>query len=106
MEKEEANFEVFNVGTGRKLTILDIANILIEKLGRDNLKPKVVSEYREGDIRHCYADISKIKEKLGYEPKIKFEEGITEFINWAEKQKIVDYFEKSKKELEERGLTI
>ncbi len=106
MEKEEANFEVFNVGTGRKLTILDVANNLIKKLGRDELKSEIVNKYREGDIRYCYADISKIKEKLGYKSKVKFEEGIAEFINWAGKQKIVDYFEKSKKELEERGLTI
>jgi len=105
MEKEEANFEVFNVGTGRKLTILDIANILIKKLGKDELHPEIVNKYREGDIRHCYADISKIKEKLGYKPEVKFEEGISKLIDWADKQKAVDRFEKSKKELEEKRLT-
>jgi len=106
MEKEEANFEVFNVGMGRKLTILDMANILIKKLGAGELVPEVVNKYREGDIRHCYADISKIKEKLGYEPRVKYEDGILDLINWVKTKEPVDRFEESHRELERKGLTL
>jgi len=106
MEKEEANFEVFNVGMGRKLTILDMANILIKKLGKDELHPEIVSKYREGDIRHCYADISKIKEKLGYKPEVKFEDGILDLIDWVKKEEAIDRFEESRRQLERKGLTL
>ena len=106
VEKEEANFEVFNVGMGRKLTILDMANILIKKLGAGELVSEVVNKYREGDIRHCYADISKIKEKLGYEPRVKYEDGILDLINWVKTKKPVDRFEESHRELERKGLTL
>jgi len=106
MEKEEANFEVFNVGTGRKLSVLDIANILIKKLGKDELHPEIVSKYREGDIRHCYADISKIKKKLGYEPKVEFEDGILDLVGWAKEEEALDRFEESHRELETKGLTL
>lgn len=106
MEKEEANFEVFNVGMGRKLTILDMANILIKKLGADELAPELVNKCREGDIRHCYADITKIRQKLGYEPRVKFEDGILDLIDWVKKKEAVDRFEESQRELERKGLTL
>jgi len=106
MEKEEANFEVFNVGTGRKLSVLDIANILIKKLAKDELRPEIVSKYREGDIRHCYADISKIKEKLRYEPGVEYEDGILDLVDWVKEEEAVDRFEESQRELERKGLTL
>ena len=106
MGKKEANFEVFNVGMGRKLTILDMANILIRRLGADELAPELVNKYREGDIRHCYADVSKIKEKLGYEPKVRFEDGILDLIDWVKEEEAVDRFEESRNQLERKGLTL
>lgn len=105
MEKKEADYEVFNVGTGRKLTVLALANILIKRLNF-NGKPLVANKFSAGDIRHCYADISKIKEKLGFEPKLKFEEGVKDLIRWVKAQKSEDFFEKAKKELEDRHLTM
>ena len=50
----------------------------LRKLGPPGLKPEVTYRYRKGDIRHCFADISKIS-ALGYEPRVKFEDGIR---NW------------------------
>ena len=103
LEKKEANYEVFNVGTGRQLTVLDMANILIKKLGFKN-KPKIINKFREGDIRHCYADISKIKKRLNFKPKIKFEKGISDLIKWVSQQSAVDLVEKARRELEQKGL--
>ena len=59
MKRDEANYEVFNVGSGEKITIKEVADILREIFGSD-IKPKITSEYRKGDVRHCFADITKI----------------------------------------------
>jgi len=105
MEKKEADYESFNVGTGRKLTILDLVKLIAKEL---NFKGELAIEnkFRAGDIRHCYADISKIKEKLGFTPRVKFEDGIDDLIAWVKTQKAEDLFEKAKKELEKKRLTI
>jgi dTDP-L-rhamnose 4-epimerase len=104
MNKRGADYEAFNVGTGRKLTILDLANILIKRLNFKG-KPQIINKFRAGDIRHCYADITKIK-KLGFEPKVRFEDGIDDLITWVRSQISEDLFEKAKKELEEKRLTL
>ncbi|MDD5417751.1 MAG: GDP-mannose 4,6-dehydratase [Candidatus Nanoarchaeia archaeon] len=103
MENKSADYGYFNVGTGNKKSILDIAEILINLYSRE-LKPEVTGQFRPGDIRHCYADITKIKEKIGFEPEHTFEKGMKELIEWAEKQEAKDEFEKVQKELKERGL--
>ena len=105
MEKEEANYEVFNVGTGRNLTIKEVAEILKEKICPElDIKPVIENKYREGDIRHCYADISKISNKLGFKPSISFEDGIEDLTNWVRTQKAEDRFEQARLELKKYGL--
>ncbi|MBU0600218.1 SDR family NAD(P)-dependent oxidoreductase [bacterium] len=103
LEDEKANFEVFNVGTGKKITILEIAKILAQEL-KLNIEPEVTSRYRKGDIRYCFADIAKIKERLNFKPQISFEEGTGELISWVKDQTAQDLVEKAKKELEDKGL--
>ncbi len=105
MKSPAANGEIFNVGTGIPLTIKKVAENFTEKIN-PKLKPIYNQQYRVSDIRHCIADISKIKEKLGYEPKISFDQGIEEFINWIKKQenKIQDKTEEALEELKEKGL--
>jgi len=105
MEKDTANYEALNVGTGRNTTVKGVAEILIEKLTPDSqIKPKIEFKFREGDIRHCYADISKITDRLGYKPGIMFEDGIEELANWVKGQSAEDGFEKARSELEKFGL--
>ncbi|MDI6785905.1 MAG: NAD-dependent epimerase/dehydratase family protein [bacterium] len=103
MEKEEANYQVFNVGTGRRLTVLDMANILLKYLNKSDLRTEIVSKFREGDIRHCYADITKIK-SLGFKPKVTFEKGVTYLTEWVKFQSALDIFDKAKDELYKKGL--
>lgn len=103
MAKREADYEVFNVGTGRPLSILEIAGSLISELN-PGLKAKIINKFREGDIRHCYADISKIKERLGFSARVNFEEGIKDLIEWIKLQKATDNAHKATSELEKRGL--
>jgi dTDP-L-rhamnose 4-epimerase len=69
------------------------------------IEPEVVGQYRAGDIRHCVADISKIRSELGYEPRVTFEDGMAELESWVRQQRAPDHFEASRAELEARGLT-
>ena len=103
LEKDEANYEVLNVGTGRKLTILDMGNILTDSLAPE-LELAVLDKFREGDIRHCYADINKIQTKLGFSPKVAFEDGIDELVNWVSAQQANDMVEDAKAQLSKRNL--
>jgi len=105
MNSDKANGQIFNVGTGQAVTILEIAELLVEAM-RSDLKPEIVNRFRVGDIRHCFADISKIRETLGYEPKVSLNNGIKELVEWVKEQAAVDEFEKASRELEERKLTI
>lgn len=102
MEKSRADYEVFNVGTGVPLTIKSIAETIVKTYGSD-IEPGITNKFRKGDVRHCYADISKIK-KLGYKQSVTFEEGMKELIEWSSKQTAVDKFDIANKELKERGL--
>jgi dTDP-L-rhamnose 4-epimerase len=104
LAKDEANFEVFNVGTGRPTSVGQIAVLLAQKMGVE-IKPQFENKFREGDIRHCYGDITKIRTKLGYSPKVKLEDGIEELISWVREQKAEDKFEQANAELRARGLT-
>ena len=104
MENRNANYEVFNVGTGKPESILEIAEVLLRLYGADKIKPEITNKYRVGDIRHCYADISKIKSKLGFESKILFEEGMRELVTWGENVEAKDMFEKAHEELRNKGL--
>lgn len=78
MEKDEADNQVFNVGTGRRLSLFEVASIMSEQM--DGPPPKVTQKFRVGDVRHCYADLTKVRTVLSYKPKIKFEEGIQDYL--------------------------
>ncbi|MFX1378916.1 MAG: NAD-dependent epimerase/dehydratase family protein [Promethearchaeota archaeon] len=105
MEKTAANGEVFNVGTGTPITIKEVAEIISKKLN-PKLKPIYNHQFRVGDIRHCVADISKIKSKLGYLPTVVFTEGINELIEWIKikHEGIQELSDKAILELKEKGL--
>jgi dTDP-L-rhamnose 4-epimerase len=106
MERDEANYEVFNVGTGKMTKLLEMVEILIKKLGHDrDIRPEITNKFREGDIRCCYADISKIEKKLGFKPKVKFKEGLFDLIDWVMTQTSADTFEEARAELESHRLT-
>ncbi len=103
MKSKAADYEIFNVGCGRPVTIKAVAET-VAKLSGKNIKPTAINEYRKGDIRHCIADISKIENRLGFRPRVSFEEGMRELIKWSEGAKAVDMADKATKELLEHGL--
>ncbi|MCX2839496.1 SDR family NAD(P)-dependent oxidoreductase [Salinimicrobium sp. MT39] len=106
MEKPEADGEVFNVGSGNQYSILEIADKLAGVMGKENIKAEVTGKYRVGDIRHCFADNTKTREKLGFTPEVKFEDGLYELAEWLKTQIATDNVSKASSELSSRGLTV
>ena len=104
MEVTEANGHVFNVGTGIATNVVTVAQTLCKHYGIE--VPLTVSgNYRLGDIRHNYADVSLAKSILGFESKWSFERGLENFCSWVESQAIMeDKYDASIKEMRDKGL--
>jgi dTDP-L-rhamnose 4-epimerase len=105
MECPEANYEAINIGTGRRTTILEVARTLARKLNL-SIEPQIANQFRVGDIRYCFADISKAQRLLGYAPSVTFEDGISELIDWLRQQTAEDRVDKATAELAAHGLTL
>ena len=104
IQLEEANFECFNVGSGCLTDVVTVASTLMEKIGIPG-DLKITGNYRLGDIRSNYADLTKINKVLGFSPRITFSEGIRLFVAWVNSQQIMkDKYEESISELKSRGL--
>ena len=104
IEKDEANYEVFNVGFGLAIDVNKVASTLVKEY-KSNSKISISGNYRLGDIKDNYADLTKIQTKLGFKPKVDFEEGIKKFTKWVNAQEVVaDMYEKSINEMKEKGL--
>jgi dTDP-L-rhamnose 4-epimerase len=106
LETPEAANEVFNIGSGRSYTIIEIAEKLATILRKDHIAAKITGKYRVGDIRHCFSDISKAKAILGYEPEVTLRDGLIELAEWLEGQTAEDKVTEASRELAERGLTV
>ena len=104
MQNQEANHEVFNVGSGTPITVLEVANQL-KKFYESDIKIEVTGNFRLGDIRHNFADLSKIESKLGFKPSYDFTSGISKFVHWVKGQTInEDTYSKSVDEMKAKGL--
>lgn len=101
---DAANEEVFNVGTGIPTDVLTVAQTIVNGYGKE--VPVVISgNYRLGDIRHNFASMDKIKDKLNFVPKFTFDQGIKQFINWVNEQEIKrSNYEESIQEMKAKGL--
>lgn len=107
MEKAEADYEVFNVGTGRQVTILEVAELLRERLAPGlEIRSQIEQTFRQGDIRHCFADITKIRQRLGFVSRVRFVDGIADLVQWVSAQQAGDTFESAHDELRTRGLVV
>lgn len=103
MESDRGDYQVFNVGSGVPHSIKGIAQKLAKLLEKD-IQPTIANKFRKGDVRHCFADISHIKEKLNFAPSVSFEEGMKELIQWSHNAEAEDKFEQAAAELKERKL--
>jgi dTDP-L-rhamnose 4-epimerase len=80
-------WDAYNVGSGRPITVAEMANVLARLLHK-NIAPQIMNRYRVGDIRHCYADISKIGRVFGFRPRRSLEAGMAELIDWVATTKV------------------
>ncbi|HPH31952.1 MAG TPA: NAD-dependent epimerase/dehydratase family protein [Chitinophagaceae bacterium] len=104
IEKEEANGQIFNVGTGIPTTVQEVAEGLIALYGKE-VPVNVSGNYRLGDIRHNYADMSKIENLLGFRPAVSFAEGLRQFTVWVKAQEVqTSRYDESIAEMKAKGL--
>lgn len=94
---------IYNVGSGTPISIEDVARSIAKYLGK-NIEPVISNQFRAGDIRHCYGDISKIQ-KQGFEPRMTWENGIADLTEWVKKQQAIDSFDSAAESLQKKGLT-
>jgi dTDP-L-rhamnose 4-epimerase len=104
LEHPAAPGGVFNIGSGRDCTILEVALRLGALMGKPQLVPEIVGKARTGDVRHCFADISLAREKLGYRPAQRIEDRLGDLAEWVRVQHAVDRVAEARLELEKRGL--
>ena len=95
---------MFNIGSGKDRSVTEVAELLAKAMARPDLAPEVVGKGRTGDIRHCFADVSKARAELGFVAKRDFVEGLTELADWVADQEAVDRVPHARQELEARGL--
>nr|MBI1230332.1 NAD-dependent epimerase/dehydratase family protein [Cytophagales bacterium] len=106
LESKSSSGEVFNIGSGKAYTVRSLARLLAETMGKSQILPEITGEYRVGDIRHCFADITKAKTLLGFQPAVSIENGMRELVDWLENQLAVDLVDQAAEELKTRGLTV
>lgn len=105
MDAPASNGQVINVGSGNPVSIRRVAELLADALGTAGLPPIVTGKYRAGDIRHCYADISRARTLLGYEPQVSHQEGFAELADWLQSQEAEDKADTMLQQLAAHGLT-
>jgi dTDP-L-rhamnose 4-epimerase len=106
LENPAADAQVFNVGSGQSASVLDIAERMRAVLDAEAIEPEITGRFRVGDIRHCFADITRARTVLGYEPQITLEAGLMELAGWLSGQTAFDRAAEANAELAARGLTV
>jgi dTDP-L-rhamnose 4-epimerase len=100
---ESEGVATLNVGTGRPVTIRQVAETLAERLA-SSIDPEIVGRYRAGDIRHCVSDATLAETRLGFKARMSFASGLDELIAWSQHQEALDRVDASIVELERNGL--
>jgi dTDP-L-rhamnose 4-epimerase len=96
--------EAINIGSGNSVSVIEVAETLAHEM-RKGILPKILGKYRQGDIRHCFADISKARRLLGWEPSKTFRHGVPELVSWVQSQREArDGADSAWNELIQRGL--
>jgi dTDP-L-rhamnose 4-epimerase len=104
LESETAAGQVFNIGSGGSITIAEVARELATAMGRADIAPHILGKVRAGDIRHCFADITRARTMLGFEPHRSLHDSINELAVWVRRQQATDRAVEARRELESRGL--
>ncbi len=106
LEVPGAADQVFNIGSGQHYTVCEVADRLSRLLDKEHIGAEITQHYRVGDIRHCFADISRARSVLGYVPRVTFEKGLEELARWLDGQSAINRGDEARHELTSRGLTV
>lgn len=104
MQRSEADGCALNIGSGEAISIREVALALSSAL-ETYIPAELTGKYRAGDIRHCFADISAARRLLGYQPKIRFADGVKDLVGWLRSQQPMDRAAEAVAELSSYGLT-
>ncbi|WEX77490.1 NAD-dependent epimerase/dehydratase family protein [Sinorhizobium numidicum] len=104
LEQPQAAGHVINIGSGQAYTIAEVASLIAEAMGVPEIQPDIMNKARSGDIRNCFADISKARELLGFEPAFRLESSLGPFADWVRNVGAIDRGAEMKRQLEARGL--
>ena len=104
LEQKQARGHAINIGSGQAYTIREVATLLAEAMGVPEIGPDIMGKARSGDIRNCFADISKARDLLGFEPEHRLERSLDELARWVRGTAAVDRGAEMKRELEALGL--
>lgn len=102
----KASHVAVNVGSGVSFSVLEVARAMAEAIGGRHPYPEITGQYRVGDIRHCFADISLAQRLFGYEPATSLATGLSELSAWLSGQSAVDRVDEMRDQLQARGLTL
>jgi dTDP-L-rhamnose 4-epimerase len=83
-----------------------VADLLSQHLTSGQVRPQILNQFRAGDIRHCYADVTKARELLGFQPRIPLQEGLADLLAWVREQTAEDHFDQVEKELKDKSLVV
>jgi dTDP-L-rhamnose 4-epimerase len=103
MNSDKADYNLFNIGSGNSISIASMAEKIIDVMG-SKLNSNITNDFRKGDIRHCFADISKARKILGWKPTVDFKKGMQELIEWSTTADSKDYFDQAAKILKAKGV--
>jgi len=105
LETKEAEGQTFNIASGNQYTVSELGERIARVLGK-NIAPEITGKYRAGDIRHCFADITRARSVLGFQPCVSLEEGFADLASWLEGRIASDRVAESRNELAARGLMV
>ncbi len=103
LEREDVTDVALNVGTGHSPSVAALAEAIARSMGVA-LMPEIVGRFREGDIRHCVADVSRIRRVLGFSARMGLAKGVEDLVAWARQQQADDHVAQARAELERKGL--
>lgn len=106
LERSDADHQAVNIGSGNPITILEVAWTLLRQMGATDREPHILGEFRPGDTRHCIPDLSRARQLLNYAPRLTFDQGAAELVEWVRSQEgeVQDRSEQARRELQEHGL--
>ncbi len=103
MENDKSNYNVYNIGSGHKQTVLEIFSTLKDIINTQ-VEPKINYLPCPRNIRHCYLDVSEAEKDLSYIPSLDYKTGVVDFINWLREKKSADMFSLIRDKLNRYGV--